>query len=300
MTFNATLPKRTRDQGLFLTREDLNYMQTSSPSAPSQATRAARWRRTACLLAGGALLVDALVLMAHGQFHLGVTLPAALGLAWVLLAWRWQPVHAWLAARAGRQRVWWLLWSLFWLWLASLLLFWLALAHFNHSQAHAVERAQAIIVLGSATRDGHPSPALAMRLDTAAALAQRLSNLPVVTSGGVDWGERESEGEIMARYLQNHHALAAERLLAEKQSTSTDLNLSLSAPLLLERGVDVHQQPVAIVTSDFHTLRADRIARRQGYAQPITVPAPMPLSTRMNAWLREYFAVASSWLLGEM
>jgi hypothetical protein len=47
-------------------------------------------------------------------------------------------------------------------------------------------------------------------------------------------------------------------------------------------------------------VRAQRIARKVGYAQVLPVAAPTPLYIRYNAWLREYFAFASSWLLGEL
>ena len=45
---------------------------------------------------------------------------------------------------------------------------------------------------------------------------------------------------------------------------------------------------------------AQAIANRQHLPQVYPVAAPTPLSTRFNAWLREYFAMASSWLLGEV
>jgi uncharacterized SAM-binding protein YcdF (DUF218 family) len=60
------------------------------------------------------------------------------------------------------------------------------------------------------------------------------------------------------------------------------------------------ESPVAVVTSDFHTVRAQRIARKIGYTQSVVVAAPTPLYLRYNAWLREYFATASSWILGEV
>ena len=56
---------------------------------------------------------------------------------------------------------------------------------------------------------------------------------------------------------------------------------------------------IAIVTSDFHTLRAGAIAKKQGYRNFITVGAGTPITTRYNAWLREYFAYLSGWVLGE-
>lgn len=262
----------------------------------------AAWRRLGPLqrlglLAGLVLLADALVLMAHGMFNLGVTLPAALGLLFVVSS----SCHARIARamrRNARLRWFWRLgWGAFGLWLASLLALWAQLL--VHSQQPAdLSPLQAIVVLGSATRDGQPSPTLALRLDKAAQLAAQHPQALVVTSGGVDFGEQESEGAVMARYLRQRHGLAAGRLVLEERSTSTELNLAWSQPLLRERGVAA-DAPIAIVTSDFHTLRAGWIARRNGYGQAITVGAPTPLSIRPNAWLREYFAVLSGWVLGE-
>ncbi|HAV3727992.1 TPA: YdcF family protein, partial [Acinetobacter baumannii] len=69
-------------------------------------------------------------------------------------------------------------------------------------------------------------------------------------------------------------------------------------PLLEQAHINVNQ-PIAIVTSDFHTPRAAAIAKKQGYTQVYMVAAETPLITRYNAWLREYFAYASGWLLNE-
>ncbi len=249
------------------------------------------------LATGLVLLADALVLMAHGMFNLGVTLPGALGLVFVASSWH----HGAIASRLGGRRLWRRLWRLgwmaLWLWLASLLLFWTQLWLHARQPADALPL-KAIVVLGSATRGGQPSPTLAQRLDRAAQLAAQHPRALVVTSGGVDFGESESEAAVMSRYLQQRHGLAAERLVREEGSTSTQLNLAWSRPLLRERGVPA-DAPVAIVTSDFHTLRAGLIARRIGYGNAVTVGAPTPLSIRPNAWLREYFAMLSGWALGE-
>ena len=45
--------------------------------------------------------------------------------------------------------------------------------------------------------------------------------------------------------------------------------------------------------------RALRIAQRHGFTHMVPVAAPTPLATRYNAWLREYFATLSSWVLNE-
>lgn len=261
-----------------------------------------RWPllRLACLLAGAVLLADGLVLMSMGLFSMGVTVPGALGLALCLLAWGWHPLQARLGRARWTRRAWRAGWLLFLAWVASVGLFWNALA----GQVQAFNAAagdvplKAIIVLGSGTPNGQPSPALRARLDKARELAAAHPAAWVVVSGGVDFGETASEGRIMGDYLRAQ-GLAAERILQEERSTSTELNLRYSLPLLQAKGLGL-TSPVAVVTSDFHTVRAQRIARRIGYAHSVVAAAPTPLYLRYNAWLREYFATASSWILGEV
>ena len=157
---------------------------------------------------------------------------------------------------------------------------------------------QAIVVLGAGIQNGQPRPALAARLDTAAALARLQPEALIAVCGGQVWGTTDTEAEVMARYLQERHGIAPERLVLEKDSTSTELNLALSRPLLEARGVAA-TVPLALVTSDFHLPRALRIAQRHGFTHMVPVAAPTPLATRYNAWLREYFATLSSWVLNE-
>ncbi|MNH30168.1 hypothetical protein D3C79_904490 [compost metagenome] len=102
----------------------------------------------------------------------------------------------------------------------------------------------------------------------------------------------------MSRYLEQHYHLAKERMILEDKSTSTELNLMNTKPLLAQHHITL-DQPIAIVTSDFHTPRAAAIAKKQGYTQVYTVAAETPLATRYNSWLREYFAFASGWFFNE-
>ena len=247
---------------------------------------------------GSVLLLDALVLMAFRHFNVGVLVPAALGAAALGLAWQWRAVQAWRSASLPRQWLWRGAWALGFLWLISLLWFWTRLLSLGLAPAQ-VPPVQAMVVLGSGTLNGEPRPVLAARLDTAAALAHLQPQAWIAVSGGVDWGETESEAEVMARYLEQRHGIDPQRLVLEKQSTSTELNLALSRPLLAERGIAA-DAPIAIVSSDFHLMRAQQIAQRQGFEQTYPVAAPTPLATRFNAWLREYFAMVSSWFLREM
>lgn len=258
----------------------------------------AKFVRALLAVVGLLLLVDALVLMCLGHFNVGVVLPAGLGAAALGLSWKWRAVQHWRAARPLHARLWSLAWAGLALWLISLFWFWSRLSGLGLSPQQ-VPPVQSIVVLGSGTLDGHPRPVLVARLDQAAQLAKLQPQALVAVCGGVDWGEKESEAEVMARYLQQRHGIAAQRLVLEKLSTSTELNLKLSRPLLAERGVAA-DAPMAMVSSDFHLMRAMDIAKRQDLPQVYPVAAETPLATRFNAWLREYFAMASSWLLGEV
>ena len=101
----------------------------------------------------------------------------------------------------------------------------------------------------------------------------------------------------MADYLIAH-GMPASRLVREDRSTSTDENLRFSRQLLALRGLGP-DAPLVVVTSDFHLRRAERIARKAGFHAVSGVAAPTPLYLRYNAWLREYFAYISGWLLRE-
>ncbi|WP_061503156.1 YdcF family protein [Ramlibacter tataouinensis] len=250
-----------------------------------------------CLLLGALLVLDALFLLAERVFSLGVTLPLALGLALLLLGMRWTWVQAWLEDAPHRRALWKGLWLAFALWLISVLAFWSVLASAGQAPANASPAPAAILVLGSGTPGAKVSPTLAARLDAGLVQARLYPGAVVVVSGGVDLYESVSEGQVMGDYLRAA-GLDAGRIVQEERSSSTHENLVLSKPLLQRHGIQA-AQPIQLVTSDFHTLRAGWIAERAGYARITTIGAPTPLYIRYNAWLREYFAVASGWLLRE-
>ena len=271
----------------------LRTLSTLPRTYPAQG-RALRWLLA---LVSGVLLADALVLMLWSHFNVGVVVPGMLGASGLVLAIYWPQIQAWRAASALRQRLWRMLWAGLALWALSVAVFWYWLSGAGVAPAQ-VPPVQAIVVLGSGTLNGEPRPVLAARLDAAAELARLQPDAVIAVCGGVDWGETESEARVMARYLVVRHGIAPERIVQEGESSSTELNLRLSRPLLQARGVAA-DAPTAMVSSDFHLLRAMGIARQQGLHM-VPVAAPTPLATRYNAWLREYFAMLSSWVLGEM
>jgi len=253
-------------------------------------------RRLLAASLGTVLVADALWLMGQRLFNVGVLLPLVIGACLLGLAVRWNGLHGWLVANGRRMRAWRLLWVGVAAWLVSLAAFWTVLARAQAVPAQGPEPV-AILVLGSGTPGGKVSPVLAARLDVALREARRHPRALVVTSGGVGFGESQSEAAVMAAYLRAG-GLAASRLVQEGESTSTHENLVLSRRTLDARGI-APQAPVYLVTSDFHTLRAGWIARRAGHLNVTPVGAPTPLYVRYNAWLREYFAVISGFVLRE-
>ncbi|MBP7451551.1 MAG: YdcF family protein [Ottowia sp.] len=248
---------------------------------------------------GAVLAIDGLVLLLGlGLSSFGVTFPLLIGLALTVWAFQRRRIRAWVQGARWR-RGWWRVGCLaLGIWLLTLVVFFVALSRQPTGAGGLQPPVRAVIVLGSGTPGGQPSPPLRARLDLALDIAARFPQALVAVSGCVDFGETRSEGQVMGDYLRAK-GLAAIRIVQEEASTSTELNLKLSQPVLAARGVGLND-PVVVVTSDFHTWRAQRIAQRQGWQQVQTVGAPTPLYIRYNAWLREYFAIASSTLLGEM
>ena len=270
----------------------------------SRSGRPARLLRLVLATVGALLLLDSTLLIATGRFHFGVVLPGLIGTAFALLAWHWCALRHWRAPPAPRWRrgLWQVGWAGFFLWLSSVALFFGLIGADHTVDARKTGAPAVILVLGSGTPNCTASSTLAARLDVALSQAALWPRAAVLVSGGQDFGLRCTEADVMADYLLAR-GLEAERLLREQRSTSTAENLRFSRPLMTAHGQSVtgpgEPPPVLIVTSDFHTLRARLIAYRAGYRQVASAGAPTPLYLRYNAWLREYFAFGSGWLLGE-
>ena len=251
--------------------------------------------RTLAALMGAALLCDAAYLVTMKVTNLGTVVPAILGAG--LLWWAWK-------APVLQGVIWrWIFIGLA-LWLLSVLAFFGFLHHTanatNFIATNAVTAGSTpifmprlILVLGSSTPQAQASPTLRERLKLAHTLALQYPAAPVVVSGGVDHAETVSEARVMADYLHDL-GLPPERVVLEDASTTTYENLIFSANLVSQRYGITKDAPLLIVTSEFHTHRAQWIAAKAGWKQVRTAGAPTPLYVRYNAWLREYF----SWIKG--
>ena len=254
--------------------------------------------RVILTIIGSLIIVDCMILMAVGKVNFGSVVPFLVGMVFVAHGIFWRNIIRFICQNSWLSRLWYGLWMVFFIWLISFGIFVYALQQQIKQSAKPVPEVAAIIVLGSGTVAGKPTPTLAKRLDTAAPLINSQKSALVITSGGIGFGQTRSEAYIMATYLYDTYDIPLKHILQEGQSTSTAENLIYSQEILAAKGISI-KAPIAIVTSDFHTIRAANIARHQGYVQPTMLASPTPLSIRYNAWFREYFAFVSGWLFGE-
>lgn len=253
--------------------------------------------RSLLFIFGLLLFLDGLILVLDEKIHLGTVLPLFIGVGLCLYIIFYQKLQCYLEQHQKFKTLFRYTKIGFAIWLISVVGFFIYLSK-NIQYSLPQQNIDAMIVLGSGTIHGKPSPTLAARLDQAARLHQQFPQALIVVTGGVGYAKHYSEAEVMSNYLQQHYQIPATQIALEDQSTSTELNLKNSQAILLNYQLSKNH-PIAIVTSDFHTLRAAAIARKQGYQHIHVVSAATPLNVRYNAWLREYFAYLSGWLLRE-
>lgn len=121
--------------------------------------------------------------------------------------------------------------------------------------------ADALIVLGCGVRGERVSLTLKRRLDAALAYANENPDTIVIVSGGQGKGEDIPEAEAMRRYLVSC-GLPEGRIRAEEESDSTYTNF-LNSKRIIEKEIGTNAK-VLFVTTRFHVLRAERVARSLG------------------------------------
>lgn len=247
---------------------------------------------------GFILFLDGIVLILFKKIHLGTILPMLIGASFGVYVLFFQKIQNFLQQKIFYQRIFKLIQMGFIVWLMTFIAFCIYLNQFIQQRQTSNFKPEIIIVLGSQVKNGYPTPALKSRLDSAAILAEQYPQSYLLMTGGLDFGEQIPEADVMADYLMKYHHISAKRILIENKSTSTELNLKYGADILHQQGLST-QQAVMIVSSDFHLLRAEKIAQKLGYTQMSSYPALMPLISRYNAWLREYFAFMSGFILAE-
>ena len=165
------------------------------------------------------------------------------------------------------------------LWLLSLAAVVLA------SRRDTAAPADAIVVLGAAQYDGHPSPVFRARLDQAWRLFRRHLAPLVIVTGGIGAGDTVSEAVVGRRYLLAAGVPDA-AVVAEAAGRTSAASVRAAARRLREQG-----GARAIFVSDgFHLLRLGFLARRFGL-QAFGSPARQsPISSNRRLELGYFLA----------
>lgn len=165
--------------------------------------------------------------------------------------------------------------------------------------ATLAQRADAIVVMGSGRERKDPTwgsdipTGVALERMRYAARLSKASGLPILTTGGLHYGEPPSEAAIMADSLRDDFAVPVR--WQEGESRTTWENASMSAAILLPQGI----KRVVVVTQAWHMPRSVWSFEKAGFT---VVPAPVGFLSVDNArpfggWTPEARAVWQSGLL---
>ncbi len=150
-----------------------------------------------------------------------------------------------------------------------------------------------VIVLGCQVRGSEPSRMLTDRCNAALKYLNEHPDAKCVASGGKGSGEDISEAQAIRNYLVSH-GVSEDRIYLEDRSTNTSENLSFSAELIREKGLNTE---VAIASDNFHQLRASIFAKRNGLT-PSAIGCPTYWLLTAGYWTREVLAVYKALVLG--
>ena len=153
------------------------------------------------------------------------------------------------------------------------------------------ERVKYVIVLGGGiTKDAQLTDSVQNRLKTASEYLKTQPEALAVVTGGKGPFSPCPESDVLKPALENL-GIGEERILAENKAKDTIQNFLYSLQLLSQRENKTLQEiltsPVAVVTSDFHLARAERLARRMGFTEIYGVAAPTPPLFVLNSYGRE-------------
>lgn len=175
---------------------------------------------------------------------------------------------------------------------------WLGWRIWSQSHIDEVRGADAIVVLGAAQYDGDPSPVFKARLDHAHFLYDEGLADVVVVTGGKQAGDRFTESQAGAAYLEAQ-GIPAEALMQEDEGKTTLQSLSRVANIAADQGMD----SVLLVSDPLHSERIKAMATDLGFAEAYASWASYEelnrsRTTKAKELLHEIAALAAYELLG--
>jgi uncharacterized SAM-binding protein YcdF (DUF218 family) len=168
---------------------------------------------------------------------------------------------------------------------------WLVFRTGNTDQARPVD---AIVVLGAAQYDGRPSLQLAARLDHVVELWEAGVAPLVVTTGGNRPGDRFTEAQASAAYLEER-GVPTDAIVQVGGNTSYD-SLVAARDELLSRGLD----RVMLVSDPYHALRTRLVSQELGLTAYVSPTRTSPVRGSDVFWheLKEAAGISIGRIIG--
>lgn len=150
------------------------------------------------------------------------------------------------------------------------------------------------IVLGAGLRGETISLTLKNRLDSAIEYTKSNKEVMIVVSGGQGPGESITEAEAMKRYLLKN-GIGEDKIIMENKSTSTSENLIFSKEKIENHsGKTIGELNIKIITTDFHALRSNMLAKKYDYKSVSLYTSGTLRSIAPVMYTREFFALIKS------
>lgn len=161
----------------------------------------------------------------------------------------------------------------------------------NPRMATGNEPVKYIILLGGGiTKDAKLTDNVEQRVKKCAEYAEKHPEALIVVSGGKGPFSPCPESDVLKPALAKY-GIDEERILAEDKAKDTIQNFEYSVKLLSKKTgktvLQILSEPVAVVTSDFHLARAQRLAKRMGFKDVYGVSSKTPALFVVNTYCRE-------------
>lgn len=249
-----------------------------------------RLLRAAMIIIGAVAILDSTMLLFYSHINFGTVYPAAVGFPLLIMGVFYNkllpimqiPTIKWLLITAYA--------------LSTIFITVMSIVMLITASDKPKHNADAIIVLGCASRYNRPSLTLKNRLDAAIDYLNENPNTVAVLSGGVDDGASRSEASIMQEYMFSH-GIDASRLIKEEHATSTQENFIFSMEILNKKFG--HDCTVVFATTRFHVFRAELTAKKLGI-DAVGIPANGAWITTVNDYIRESFVIVYYWLFNRI
>ncbi len=145
-----------------------------------------------------------------------------------------------------------------------------------------------LLILGCRVRGNEAEKTLRMRCEKAADYLKEYPETTAIACGGIVHDDQNiSEAQAIKEILVSK-GIEKERIIREDKSTTTVENFK-NAKKIIESDGDINDYRLALLSSDFHLMRASLIAKKAGLDCQ-TVSAPSPKKELAKNYIREFFA----------